>query len=198
MLVFRNPLSRLRFACISYDFARQVSLPMMYDLAVNAFFADKNVYDVKSFGTIDEALFENVWEYRYVYGKVIIMGQFLWSQCYISYLTEHTLRKSYIFTYPHRLLCGSKQNNYCPHRTTALLGYCMTRLGLMWHNSADWHLMTVGLTKLMPDEELGNSRRYVGLRVHLFWMEESVEAIIESSKSNIWVGFSVLVCWLQV
>lgn len=50
----------VRISCVSYDFAKQLSIPMLANQTVNGWFAQINGYDINTFSIVDEGIGEHL------------------------------------------------------------------------------------------------------------------------------------------
>ena len=68
--IFRSIRSeRLTMASISFDYAKQLTVPMLSDQTMNEWFSQKKGHDVNLFDIIDEGIGDSGLQYNYIYGE---------------------------------------------------------------------------------------------------------------------------------
>lgn len=177
---------RLKAATISYDYAKQLSIPLVSAQTTNEWFAQKKGYDVNLFGIVDEGSGTNGIQYNYIYGEGTKHG----SIQVVSMLHHFFSNTSQAIGHPEKLFLHS-DSCVGQNKNNIVLGYYMLRVALGYHEEVVWQFMTVGHTKFRPDEGFGQIRCFVDGRADILCMEEMKEAIELSAFSNHCIHFPV-------
>jgi len=177
---------RLKSATVSYDYAKQISIPLLSEQTMNEWFAQKKGYDVNLFGILDEGTGANGMQNNYIYGEGTKHGSIQVASMLNHFFTKTNApigRSETLFL--HSDSCtGQNKNNI-------VLGYFMLRVALGYHENIIWQFMAVGHTKFRPDEGFGLIRTYVEGRANIMSMTEMKEAIEASASSNRCILFPV-------
>ena len=160
---FRDPSFLLRFAAISYDYAHQLTLAMISNQTINEYFAEKNGYDIKLLGIVDEGLHKNGLQYNFIYREGAIHG----SNTVVSLL--HHLLEYTLSQFGHaKTLDLNSDSSTGQNKNNIMVGYFVTRVALGFHDFIRWKFMMVGHTKFRPDEGFGHTRSFVERHVDAF------------------------------
>ena len=177
---------RLPLAAVSYDYAKQLSIPKLSAQSMNEWFAEKKGYDVNIFGIVNEGVQPNGKQYNYIYGEGTKHGSIQ-----VASMMHHFLSKTCPLVGNAKVLhlhsdscTGQNKNNF-------VLGYYMLRVAHGHHDEILWHFMAVGHTKFRPDEGFGLIRQHVDGRANILCFDDMKRAIEHSSFSNECVLFPV-------
>lgn len=177
---------RMDSATISYDYAKQLSIPLLCRQTMNEWFAQKKGYDVNLFGIVDEGKGENGHQYNFIYGEGTKHGSIQ-----VASMLNHFLQVTCAPIGQARKLFLHSDSCTGQNKNNILLGYFMLRVAHGYHDEIIWQFMAVGHTKFRPDEGFGLIRTYVDGRADVLSMEEMRVAIENSSSSNTCVIFPV-------
>eukprot|EP00171_Calliarthron_tuberculosum_P002286 IDg2286t1 len=170
--------SRLELVVISYDYAKQLSVPMQSEQTMNEWFSQKKGYDVNLFGIVDEGHGDNSLQYNYVYGERTKHGSIQVASMLHHFLSIECplLGRSKIVHFHSDSCTGQNKNNI-------VLGYFMLRVAHGFHDDIFWHFMEVGHTKFRPDEGFGSIRTHLDGRSNVLSMNELISEILKSAES---------------
>jgi len=180
------PPIQMESATVSYDYAKQLSIPLLATQTMNERFSQKKGYDVNLFGIVDKGDGQKGMQYNYVYGEGTKHGSIQVTSMLHHFfsVTSPSIGKARRLFLPSDSCIGQNKNNI-------LLGYFMLRVAHGYNDKIIWQFMAVGHTKFRPDEGFGNIRRFVDGRVDILSMKEMMKAIENSSLSNKCVLFPV-------
>lgn len=178
--------TRLPFVTVSYDYAKQLTVPILSEQTMHEWFAQKKGFDVNLFGIVDEGAGDNGTQYNYLYGEGTKHGSIQ-----VASMLDYFFRVNCPYLGTSRVINLHSDSCTGQNKNNIVLGYFMLRVAHNMHDEIIWNFMEVGHTKFRPDEGFGCIRRHVENKCNILSMSEMVEAVKESAVSSQCVLFPV-------